>query len=80
MEIFDGKPSEEDINPKERVRAHTHKDKKGMVHICYHECKGLITDWRFWAGLTLGYPLEHFLWEHVPPFSYLTEWLHLIGH
>ncbi len=33
----------------------------------------------FWLGLTMGFPLEHFLWEKVWPFRLLTAWLDL-GH
>jgi hypothetical protein len=28
----------------------------------------------FWLGLTMGFPLEHMLWEHIWPFYLFTEW------
>jgi hypothetical protein len=31
----------------------------------------------FWLGLTLGFPLEHLLWEKAPVFSAITRWLGL---
>lgn len=31
----------------------------------------------FWIGLTLGFPLEHLLWEKAWPFSIVTKWLGL---
>ena len=31
----------------------------------------------FWLGLTLGFPLEHFLWEYVWPFKLITKWFGL---
>lgn len=31
----------------------------------------------FWLGLTLGFPFEHFLWEHVWPFKLISKWLGL---
>ncbi len=31
----------------------------------------------FWIGLTLGFPLEHLLWEKLWPFDILTRWLGL---
>lgn len=51
---------------------HHHFDQQGVLIKCYHECKSLLTDWRFFAGITLSFPLEHFLWEKVWPFSWIT--------
>lgn len=31
----------------------------------------------FWLGLTLGFPLEHLLWEKAPVFSTITRLLGL---
>jgi hypothetical protein len=31
----------------------------------------------FWIGLTVGFPLEHFVWEKIPPFKFITVWLGL---
>ena len=56
---------------------HFHQDVKGVWHVCYHHCRNLFFDVAFWIGLTVGFPLEHFLWEKIPPFSWLTKWLGL---
>ena len=42
-----------------------------------HKCKGIVTNWRFWLGLTMGFPLEHLLWEKVWPFMLLSRALGL---
>lgn len=55
---------------------HTHTDERGALVKCYHECRGLLTDWRFILGITISYPFEHLLWERVFPFSYIA---HLLG-
>jgi hypothetical protein len=31
----------------------------------------------FWFGMTMGFPLEHLLWEKAPVFSAITRWLGL---
>jgi hypothetical protein len=48
---------------------HYHKNKIGVLVTCYKHCTDLLSDWRFWVGITVSYPLEHFLWEHVWPFK-----------
>jgi hypothetical protein len=55
---------------------HYHEDKKtGLLVRCMNSCSNLITDYRFWIGVTISYPLEHFLWEHVWPFKLLMQFL-----
>ena len=56
---------------------HTHTDSKGRIHTCYHSCKTALLSWGFWVGLTLGFPLEHLLWERIWPFNILTKLLGL---
>lgn len=58
-------------------RPHYHKDERGLLVRCYHGTASLLGNWRFWAGLTMGFPLEHLLWEKVWPFKLLTAWLGL---
>ena len=53
---------------------HSHVDSRGYLHQCYHMCRNLLTQWQFWLGLTMGFPLEHLLWEKVWPFKLLTQW------
>lgn len=57
---------------------HEHVTKDGFVVKCYHECRSLFTDWRFILGITISYPFEHFIWEHIWPFMLLTQLLN--GH
>lgn len=56
---------------------HTHIDERGFVHKCYHKTKATFLDLSFWIGVTLSFPLEHFIWEKVPGFSHITAWLGL---
>lgn len=66
------------------TQPHYHKDERGVLVQCYHACtKGLgsvretLTNPVFWIGTTVTWPFEHFLYEHVPPFSWIA---HLMGH
>jgi len=56
---------------------HFHKTKNGVLIECYHKCRQLLLSWQFWLGTTLGFPLEHLIWEKVWPFRLLTHWLGL---
>lgn len=51
---------------------HTHVDEHGMIVKCYHKSKAILLSGSFWFGVTVSYPLEHFLWEQVWPFKLLT--------
>jgi hypothetical protein len=55
---------------------HYHRS-NGALHACYHQCRNALLSWGFWLGLTVGFPIEHYLWEKVWPFSELTSWLGL---
>lgn len=55
---------------------HTHEH-NGVLHKCYHHCRVVITDFSFWIGLTVGFPIEHYLWEKVWPLYLITKWLGL---
>ena len=59
------------------VQPHYHTDERGLLVRCYHESKSLLANWRFWAGLTFGFPVEHALYEHVWPFTLVTHWMGL---
>lgn len=59
-------------------RFHFHPDENGVLVKCYHGTKSLLSDYRFWIGVTVSFPLEHFLWTKVWPFSLLAETLGLI--
>lgn len=56
---------------------HEHTDPQGFVHRCWHSCQNILTNWQFWAGLTLGFPVEHFIWERVYPLYLISHWLGL---
>jgi hypothetical protein len=55
---------------------HTHETENGLLVKCYHKTKLLLAP-SFWIGMTLGFPLEHFIWEKVWPFKEITHWLGL---
>lgn len=56
---------------------HQHRTKDGLLVDCYHGSKALLTDWKFWCGLTAGFPLEHLLWTKVWPLSLVSVWFGL---
>lgn len=56
---------------------HYHVDERGFAVKCYHSCKTMLMNWQFWAGLTMGFPLEHLLWEKVWPFYLITKFMGL---
>lgn len=58
------------------THVHHHKDHNGFLHACYHKCRVIVT-WQFWVGMTIGFPLEHFLWEKVWPFKAVAHWFGL---
>lgn len=57
---------------------HFHLDENGEIVRCYHECKSLLKTYAFWIGMTIGFPIEHFIWNHIPPFSWLGQII--MGH
>lgn len=74
--ICRGTPAVEEW-PKPSVAPHTHKTVGGAIIDCYHETTSLLKSWQFWIGMTIGFPLEHALWEKVWPFYLITHWLGL---
>jgi hypothetical protein len=64
-----------------KARAHVHTTESGKLVKCYHESKALLCSWQFWVGTTLSttfsFPLEHFLYEKVWPFTSITKLLGL---
>ena len=55
------------------IKPHTHMDERGVIHRCYHECKQVFTQAGFWIGVTVSFPLEHFIWTKVPGFMYISK-------
>lgn len=58
-------------------RWHTHVDENGFLVKCYHSTRSTILSPSFWLGVTLSFPLEHFIWEKLWPFYLVTELLGL---
>jgi len=48
-----------------------------IVHRVPHQIRHTLLRPAFWIGLTLGFPLEHLLWEKLWPFDMVTKWLGL---
>ena len=61
-----------------RKKFHTHKDEKGLLVRCYHHSKNTLLSISFWLGVTLSFPLEHFIWTKVWPFAWITGYFHLL--
>lgn len=57
-------------------KSHTHTDERGFVVQCYHRT---LNSWKAWvlAGIIalFAYPIEHFIWERVPPFNTIAEYV-----
>ena len=64
------------LNP-EPSKYHLHLNENGFAIKCYHTSKAVLMNWQFWAGLTLGFPIEHFIWEKMWPFYLITNFLGL---
>jgi len=58
------------------MKPHYHSDEAGLLVRCYHKCRTVFT-WQFFVGITISFPFEHFLWEKVPPFSWLAGFMGL---
>jgi len=63
------------------IKYHYHEDERGILHRCYHKTR---LSWKAWvlaaAIATLGFPIEHTIWEKVPPFSNVADRIGLIEH
>lgn len=58
-------------------KLHYHKNEDGVLVKCYHACRRVAFTPAFWIGVTVSFPLEHFLWEKVWPFYLITTWMGL---
>lgn len=56
---------------------HTHVDENGFIVRCYHKTRRVLLDWGFWLGTLISFPLEHFLYEKVWPFTLISKALGL---
>ena len=55
----------------------SHGPRRWVFEHVSHGVRHTILRPAFWLGLTLGFPLEHLLWEKLWPFDILTRWLGL---
>jgi hypothetical protein len=70
-------PTATDPRPIPEPCQHDHVEKPGLARYCLHQCRAVLKDWGFWIGVTVSFPIEHFLWEHIWPFRLLTNLLGL---
>ena len=56
---------------------HFHVDERGLLVKCYHESKSMLKSISFWIGVTISFPIEHFIWEKLWPFSWITTFIGL---
>ena len=59
------------------MKPHTHYTESGILIRCYHKSRAAVLSVGFWVGLTMGFPVEHFLYEKVWPFTLITKLLNL---
>lgn len=74
---YDSKLSDDCVDRPQQTPFHTHVDERGRLIKCYHETKAVFLSLSFWAGVTLSFPLEHWLWEKVWPFKVIAIWMGL---
>lgn len=65
------------ITDKPTAKPEPTSEPTSRLQACYHKCKNELTSVSFWLALTLGFPFEHFLWEKIPPFKWITDFLGL---
>ena len=58
-----------------RSKVHYHEDQMGLLVECYHKCRSGIPG--FVIGTLVAFPIEHYLYEKVWPFTLITKWLGL---
>lgn len=64
---------QDSLEKKQARKPRQNREERGKVIKCFHKCKNVLTSVSFWVGLTLGFPLEHLLWEKVWPFHLITK-------
>ena len=57
---------------------HYHRTEDGFFVRCYHAAsKSILTNWKFWAVLLISFPVEHYIWTKVYPFTLFAGFLGL---
>jgi len=59
------------------INQHARRKVEQGLQRCFHKCQATVKDVSFWIGITIAFPLEHALWEKVPPLRALAQWLGL---
>lgn len=55
---------------------HYHKDEQGFLVRCYHKGRLGLKTWILAICLaTAVFPIEHYVWTHIPPFTNVAEFL-----
>lgn len=70
----------EELNCKTDVlhnQPHYHRNPQGRLVECYHVCKSVLLSPGFIIGTTVSFPLEHYLYTKVYPFTLITKLLGL---
>ncbi len=66
-------------SPRNVQQPHFHRNEYGFLEACYHKTR---LSWKAWiiAGVLAmsAFPVEHYIWTHVPPFSSLADRMGLI--
>lgn len=56
---------------------HTHVDENGFIVRCYHKTRSTLFSPAFWFGVTMSFPIEHWLWHSVWPFNVIAKMMGL---
>lgn len=51
------------------MKPHKHEDERGVLVDCYHKTVTEVKRVGFWVGVTISFPLEHYLYDKVWPFT-----------
>lgn len=78
--VVEQEQQDEEINCKIETlptEPHYHRNQQGKLVACYHVCRSVFLSPGFWWGTTLSFPIEHYLYTKVWPFTLITKLLGL---
>lgn len=58
-------------------KLHYHQSAADGVIFCWHKCRSILFSPGFWLGTTLGFPIEHLIWQKLWPFYLVSQVLGL---
>lgn len=73
-------------------KPHLHfNERTGKYVECFHEdeskinsamrqARQLLTNWQFWLGMTISFPIEHWLWTKLWPLAEISHYMGLLDH